>query len=99
MSPPAADISATDHALASLETALSRLEAAVGRRLEDDGREDREAELALMAEDRARLAAALDAASARLAEMEATTGEVGSRLDRAIGAVERVLTGARSGPA
>ena len=52
-----------------------------------------------MAEDRARLAAALDAASARLAEMEATTGEVGSRLDRAIGAVERVLTGARSGPA
>lgn len=83
--------SATDAALARLSSALGRLENAVARRLDDDTVEDREAELALMAEDRSRLAAALDEASARLAQMEAATGEVGVRLDRAIGAVERVL--------
>lgn len=83
--------SSAEAALARLSTALARLESAVSRRLEDERHEDREAELALMAEDRARLAAALDAASARLAQVEATTGEVGVRIDRAIGAVERVL--------
>ncbi|GBU19767.1 MULTISPECIES: DUF4164 family protein [Methylobacterium] len=83
---------ATDEALARLDSALTLLEAAVARRLDAGERGDRDAELALMNEDRARLAAELDAASARLAHVEAAAGEVGLRLDRAIGAVERVLS-------
>ncbi|GJE60889.1 DUF4164 family protein [Methylobacterium trifolii] len=81
-----------DDALARLDGALARLEAAVARRLDADAApDDRDAELAIMGEDRARLAAALDLASARLATVEATTDQVGRRLDRAIEAVEGVL--------
>lgn len=79
-------------ALQHLDATLSRLEATVTRRLEAEAApDDRDAELALLGEDRARLAAALDAAGARLAQVEATSGEVGSRLDRAIAAVAGVL--------
>ncbi|GJD36664.1 DUF4164 family protein [Methylobacterium aerolatum] len=79
-------------ALRKLDAALSRLEAAAIRRLEsEDSPDDRDTELSLMTEDRARLAAALDAASARLAQVEANSGEVGQRLDRAIAAVAGVL--------
>lgn len=79
-------------ALTRLDTALSRLEAAVTRRLDAEAApDDRDAELALLSEDRTRLAAALDEASARLAHVEATSGEVGHRLDRAIAAVSGVL--------
>ncbi|MEE7449225.1 hypothetical protein MRF4_16250 [Methylobacterium radiotolerans] len=81
-----------DDALSRLEAAINRLDAVVQRRLETDAQpDDRDAELALMDEDRARLAAALDAASARLATVSATTGEVGHRLDRAIETVQDVL--------
>jgi hypothetical protein len=81
-----------DEALARLDAALSRLDAVVARRIETAAQpDDRDTELALMDEDRARLAAALDAASARLAEVSATTGEVGHRLDRAIETVQDVL--------
>lgn len=81
-----------DDAMARLDTVLALLEAAVARRLEADDKDgDRETELALMLEDRARLADELDAASARLARMTATTGAVERRLDRAIGTVEGVL--------
>ena len=81
-----------DDALNRLEAAINRLDAVVQHRLETDAQpDDRDAELALMDEDRARLAAALDAASARLAQVEATSGEVGNRLDRAIAAVAGVL--------
>lgn len=81
-----------DAALARLEAAVSRMDAVVQHRLETAAEpDDRDAELALMDEDRARLAAALDAASARLAEVTATTGEVGHRLDRAIETVQDVL--------
>ncbi|GJE51189.1 hypothetical protein GOFOIKOB_4244 [Methylobacterium tardum] len=81
-----------DEALARLDAALSRLDAVVTRRIETAAQpDDRDAELALMDEDRTRLAAALDAASARLAEVSATTGEVGQRLDRAIETVQDVL--------
>ena len=91
---PAATQDPIDAALSRLGDALDRLEAAVARRLEADADpDDVEAERAIMAEDRARLAAALDAASARLAEVEATTDAVGRRLDRAIGTVENVLAG------
>ncbi|KQO50002.1 MULTISPECIES: DUF4164 domain-containing protein [unclassified Methylobacterium] len=86
-----------DHALARLETALTRLEASVTHRLEAEREPgDLETELAIMAEDRARLAAELDAASARLATVEATTSDVGHRLGRAIEAVEGVLAHPRA---
>ncbi|MDP4002178.1 DUF4164 family protein [Methylobacterium sp. NEAU K] len=86
------DTSSIDQALSRLDAALTRLDAAVARRLDADAQpDDRDAELALMDEDRARLAAALDAASARLADVEATTGAVGHRLDRAIETVQTVL--------
>ncbi|MCJ2012370.1 DUF4164 family protein [Methylobacterium sp. J-076] len=79
-------------ALQRLDATLSRLEATVSRRLEAEASpDDRDAELHLLEEDRSRLAAALDAASARLAQVEATSGEVGHRLDRAIAAVAGVL--------
>jgi hypothetical protein len=78
--------------LRKLDTALTRLEAAAARRLDSDAApDDRDVELALMNEDRSQLAAALDAASARLAQVEANSGEVGQRLDRAIAAVAGVL--------
>ena len=78
--------------LRKLDTALTRLEAAAARRLDSDAApDDRDVELALMNEDRSQLAAALDAASARLAEVTATTGEVGHRLNRAIETVQDVL--------
>lgn len=81
-----------DDAMARLDTAMALLEASVTRRLEaDDKSSDRETELALMQEDRARLADELDAASARLARMTATTDDVEHRLDRVIGTVQGVL--------
>ncbi|GJE16178.1 DUF4164 domain-containing protein [Methylobacterium marchantiae] len=86
-----------DQALARLDTALTRLEASVAHRLEAEREPgDLETELAIMAEDRARLAAELDAASARLATVEATTTDVGHRLGRAIEAVEGVLAHPRA---
>ncbi|KAA0122789.1 DUF4164 family protein [Methylobacterium sp. P1-11] len=81
-----------DDALSRLEAAINRLDAVVQHRLDADAEpDDRDAELALMDEDRARLAAALDAASARLATVTTATGEVGHRLDRAIESVQDVL--------
>ncbi|HEX8416734.1 MAG TPA: DUF4164 domain-containing protein [Methylobacterium sp.] len=83
---------AVERALTRLDTALNRLEAAVTRRFEAArDPSDREIELAIMSEDRARLAAELDAASARLVMVEAAAGDVGDRLGRAIDAVEGVL--------
>ena len=70
-----------DEAIRELDAALTRLEAAVTRRVEaEQARGDRDLELALMAEDRA-----------RLARMTAATGDVARRLDRAIGTVTGVL--------
>ena len=81
-----------DDALRRLESVLSRLEGAVAQRFEAErDPSDLETELAVMSEDRARLAAELDAASARLVEVEATSADVGQRLGRAIAAVEGVL--------
>lgn len=89
-SPPAGPTVAD--ALARLDTALGRLEAVVARRVEADAApDDRDTELALMEQDRARLAAALDAATARLAAVEEAAEAVGQRLDRAIDAVADVL--------
>ncbi|MCJ2133242.1 DUF4164 domain-containing protein [Methylobacterium sp. J-026] len=86
------ETSVIDEALARLEAAVNRMDAVVQHRLATAAQpDDRDAELALMDEDRARLAAALDAASARLAQVTATTGAVGHRLDRAIETVQDVL--------
>ena len=86
------DPSPVDEALARLDAVVNRLDAVVTRRLESAAQpDDRDAELALMNEDRARLAAALDAASARLDAVTATTSEVGQRLDRAMETVQDVL--------
>ncbi|MCJ2034566.1 DUF4164 domain-containing protein [Methylobacterium sp. J-068] len=85
-----------DDALRRLETVLTRLEGAVAQRFEAErDPSDLETELALMGEDRVRLAAELDAASARLVEVEAASQDVGQRLGRAIAAVEGVLAPAR----
>ena len=79
--------------LLRLEAALARLEAVVAERFQAERAPGEvETELALMGEDRARLAAELDAASARLAAVEAATDDVSHRLGRAISAVEGVLT-------
>jgi hypothetical protein len=85
-----------DLALQRLDAVLTRLEGAVTQRFEAErDPSDLETELAIMGEDRARLAAELDAASARLAEVEATSADVDHRLGRAIDAVEGVLAPAR----
>ncbi|KQT19039.1 hypothetical protein ASG40_15340 [Methylobacterium sp. Leaf399] len=82
-----------------LEAALTRLEEAVAQRFEAvRAPGETEIELAIMGEDRARLAAELDAASARLAAVEATTDDVGHRLGRAIATVEGVLLRPRRHP-
>jgi chromosome segregation ATPase len=88
---------AIDHALQRLESVLTRLEGAVTQRFEAErDPSDLETELAIMGEDRARLAAELDAASARLAEVEATSANVEHRLGQAIDAVEGVLAPSRA---
>lgn len=81
-----------DAALQRLDVALSRLEAGVARRVAADAApDDRDTELAIMAEDRACLAAALDAASARLVAVESAAAEVERRLDRAIETVSDAI--------
>ena len=81
-----------EEAFARLDTVLAHLEAAVARRVEADAaRGDHDIELALMDEDRTRLAAELDSASAQLARMTAVTGDVERRIERAIDTVEGAL--------
>lgn len=90
---------AVEEALRRLEASVSLLESAVTRRLDAErSHGDLETELEIMRDDRARLAAELDGATARLAEMQSVTEEVDHRLGRAIGTVEGVLgrTGERS---
>ncbi|MFE1602614.1 DUF4164 family protein [Methylobacterium sp. ID0610] len=88
---------AVEDALRRLEAAVALLDAAVTRKLDAErSRGDLEAELALMQEDRARLAAELDGALAQLAEAVAVTDDVENRLGRAIGTVEGVITRGRA---
>ncbi|GJD50728.1 hypothetical protein OPKNFCMD_3473 [Methylobacterium crusticola] len=84
---------AVDDALRRLEASVVLLEAAVARRLDaEHSQGDLETELALMRDDRARLAAELDGATARLADVQSAADEVEHRLGRAIGTVEGVLS-------
>jgi len=81
-----------DDALHRLEVALALLEGAVTRRVEaDEARGDRQTELALLEDDRTRLAAELDRVQAELGRVATVTVDVSGRLGRAIGVVEGVL--------
>ncbi len=83
---------ALDHALSRLEGALGQLEAAARRRLEAErGRANLETELTLMQDDRARLAAELDGAMARLGQVETAAADVDQRLERAMNVVGAVI--------
>lgn len=86
-----------DNALARLEGALAQLEAAARRRIDAErGRANLETELALMQDDRARLAAELDGATARLGEVETAAADVDQRLERAMNVIGAVIERARA---
>jgi predicted nucleic acid-binding Zn-ribbon protein len=88
-----------DNALARLDGALGQLEAAARRRVDAErGRANLETELALMQDDRARLAAELDGAMARLGHVEAAAADVDQRLERAMTVVGAVIARAQTQP-
>jgi D-serine deaminase-like pyridoxal phosphate-dependent protein len=83
-----------DDAYARLAKALETLESVVAQRLEDElTTADLEEELAVMQDDRSRLAFELDAALARAGALEKTKGEVLRRIDRASASVSAALGG------
>ncbi|MCX7899043.1 MAG: DUF4164 family protein [Methylocystis sp.] len=84
-----------DAAMSRLARALDRLERTVAVKLEDDlSNAELEEELAIMRDDRARLALDLDAALARQTALEKTRDEVLRRLELAGASVASAL-GAR----
>jgi len=86
---------AMERALSRLTGALDRLDGAIAQRLEGErGGQDRDAERAAMAEDRARLALDLDAALAKLAGLDATLLEADRRVERAMGEVSGLVEAA-----
>ncbi|AMJ61242.1 DUF4164 family protein [Bosea sp. PAMC 26642] len=86
-----------ESALARLDGALGQLEAAARRRTESErGRANLETELTLMQDDRARLAAELDGAVARLGHVENAAADVDHRLERAMGVVSAVIARAQA---
>ncbi len=87
-----------DAALKRLSVALEKLEAATERRVKAEAlRANLEEELAVMQDDRSRLAVELDGALARSSSLEATSDEVARRLNEASAAVKAVLGGLRTG--
>ncbi|MBI1868570.1 MAG: DUF4164 family protein [Methylocystis sp.] len=81
-----------DSALLRLSAALDLLEATVGRRMDNAlSRADLEEELAIMQDDRGRLALELDAALARASALEKTKNEVLRRLNRTSAGIRAVL--------
>lgn len=88
-----------ENAVARLDGALAQLEAAARRRVEAErGRANLETELTLMQDDRARLAAELDGAMARLSEVENAASDVDQRLERAMNVVGAVIARATPEP-
>lgn len=84
-----------DEAIARLRSSLGLLEAAAARRAESDrSKSTLETELALMQDDRARLAVELDSALARANRLDTTTDELSRRIERAIGSVRSVIEAA-----
>ena len=83
---------AITQALGQLRNAVAALEGVVARRAQDDRSvETLKQELAVMQNDRAQLALDLDAAMAKAARLDAVTGELGRRVDRATTMVREVL--------
>ena len=81
-----------DAALARFERGLAALETAVAQRLENEmSLADLEEELAVMQDDRGRLALDLEAALARAATVEKTRDEVLRRVERASASGASVL--------
>lgn len=79
-------------ALKRLTAALDQIEAAAERRaLADAARVDMETELAVMQDDRARLAVELDGAAARARALDHATAEAAKRLERANATIRDVL--------
>jgi chromosome segregation ATPase len=84
--------SAIDAASKRLALALDALAAAVERRHEADrGEQTLDAQLQALGADRSRLAAELDAATARSRTLESANREVAQRLDAAIDTIRSVL--------
>jgi chromosome segregation ATPase len=84
-----------DAAIARLRAALDQLERAVSLKLEDElTSAELEEELAVMEDDRARLARDLDAALARQCALEKSRDEVLRRLEAASDGVAAALGGA-----
>jgi hypothetical protein len=83
---------AITQALGQLRNAVAALEGVVARRAQDDRSvETLKKELAVMKDDRAQIALDLDAAMAKAARLDAVTGELGRRVDRATSLVREVL--------
>jgi uncharacterized protein YlxW (UPF0749 family) len=81
-----------DAALKRLAAALDQLEAAAARRAEADAvRADLEEELAIMQDDRSRLAVELDGAVARAKSLQTANAEVSRRLERASATLQSLL--------
>lgn len=82
--------------LGRLATAIDQLDAAAARRRQADvARGNLEDELAVMQDDRARLAMDLDAALARGRGLSSATGEVARRLERVEGTVKAMIAAIR----
>ncbi len=89
---------AVSQALTRLRSALGGLEAAAQRRLElDRDKSGTETELALMQDDRARLATELDLAMARAERLSALNKDVDRRLHAVMGSIKGVLEGSEQG--
>jgi hypothetical protein len=87
-----AEMDSIEGATRRLAQALDALEEAVDRRCDADrGAEGLAAQLHALTNDRARLAADLDAAAARTRGLETTNREVARRLDAAIDTIREVL--------
>ena len=81
-----------DEALRRLASALDQLEAATARRAAAEAaRADLTEELAVMQDDRARLALDLDAALARAKRLEATSQQVSRRLDKTSASIRTLI--------
>jgi len=84
---------AITQALAQLRQAVTTLESVVARRAEDDRTLDlMKKELALMQDERAKLAGDLDSALAKATRLDAVTGELARRVERATTTVREVLS-------
>ena len=85
-------LDALDRSLTRLAAAVGLLERAAERRMRhDEARANAEEELALMQDDRSRLAVELDAALDRMRALESANAEAGDRLVRAAQTIARVI--------